>query len=234
MSDLRVALVAEGPTDSVVIEAGLRAVLDRPFTLTLIQPEATRPQMGTGWCGVFKWCREFDARKFESLEGDPTLEGFDLFIVHLDADVAEASYADGGTAVELAAAHLPRLPCPQPCPPPSAAADQIRKVILAWLGLSCAGQRTVLCVPSKAIEAWVAVAVLEPSHALLFGIECNLTVPVRLASLPKSSRICKTTREYRKHASTVTKNWSEISEKCTQAERFGREVAAAVASVSSQ
>jgi hypothetical protein len=36
MSELRVALVAEGPTDAVVVEAALKALLRRPFVLTLL------------------------------------------------------------------------------------------------------------------------------------------------------------------------------------------------------
>jgi len=47
MSDLlRIALVAEGPTDYEIIHAALRAILPRPFVMTLLQPEATRPEMG--------------------------------------------------------------------------------------------------------------------------------------------------------------------------------------------
>lgn len=104
MSDPRVALVAEGPTDFVIIKAGLRALLARPFILSPLQPEATRPQRGTGWCGVFKWCREVAARRVASLDADPTLPGFDLFVIHLDADVAGARYSHGGAAVESASA----------------------------------------------------------------------------------------------------------------------------------
>lgn len=52
MSDLRVALIAEGPTDVVVIEAALKALLPRSFVLAQLQPEPTRPKMGTGWGGV--------------------------------------------------------------------------------------------------------------------------------------------------------------------------------------
>lgn len=43
MSELRIALIAEGPTDAVIIEAALKAILGRPFILQTIQPEATRP-----------------------------------------------------------------------------------------------------------------------------------------------------------------------------------------------
>ena len=114
MSNLRVALIAEGPTDRVLVEAALRAILQRPFTVAQLQPEPTRPRFGAGWCGVFKWCREFAARSYASLEEDPTLPGFDLFVIHLDSDVAEMRYADGGAAVEDAAAGLPALPCSRP------------------------------------------------------------------------------------------------------------------------
>lgn len=75
------------PTDK------LAALLPRSFVLTLIQPEPTRPELGGGWCGVLKWCREFQRRGYGALEDDPTLL-FDVMILHLDADVADKSYAD--------------------------------------------------------------------------------------------------------------------------------------------
>ena len=227
MSELRVALVAEGPTDSVVIEAALRALLPRPFTLALLQPEPTRPQMGTGWCGVFKWCRELAARSPASLEADPTLPGFDLFVIHLDADVAEKRYPDCGAAVEAAALAFPALPCSQPCPPASTAADQVRQRLLAWLGIERIGPKTVLCVPSKAVEAWLAAGVLDASHVLLANVECDLNLEGRLAALAVAQRIRKTTREYRALASTVSRQWTAVRSRCTQADRFSLEVAAA-------
>jgi hypothetical protein len=230
MSELRVALIAEGPTDSVLIEAALKAILGRPFTLAPLQPEATRPQMGTGWCGVLKWCREFAARSHASLEADPALPGFDLFVVHVDADVAEKSYADGGAALIAAAQGLPSLPCAQPCPPPAGTADELRKRVLAWLGLVQVGPRTVLCVPSKAIEAWLAAGALEKTHPLLSGLECNLNLATQLAGLPKNQRINKGIKEYREHAGAVTREWARVTRTCTQAERFHSEVHAAVGS----
>ncbi|MHB1267957.1 MAG: hypothetical protein ACYCY2_10210 [Acidithiobacillus ferriphilus] len=110
MSDLRIALVAEGPTDLILIEAALKAILLRPFVLNQLQPEPTRPEMGGGWGGVFKWCQEFRRRGAVSIEEDPTLNHFDLVIVHLDADVADKTYADYGVTVEQAAHGLNRLP----------------------------------------------------------------------------------------------------------------------------
>jgi hypothetical protein len=81
MSELRIALVSEGSTDAVIIEAALKAVFCVPFVLTLIQPEPTRPKLGTGWGGVLRWCRDFALRGYASLEEDPTLPGFNLFVI---------------------------------------------------------------------------------------------------------------------------------------------------------
>jgi hypothetical protein len=229
MSELRVALVAEGPTDTVLIEAGLQAILPgRPFTLTTLQPEQTFSRMGTGWCGVFHWCRAFAARSHASLETDPTLPGMDLFVIHLDADVADKSYADGGEAVSTAAQGLLSLPCARPCPPPAAAADELRKRALSWLGLMQAGPRTVLCVPSKTIEAWLAAGVLDEGHAVLLGLECKPSLETQLAGLPRGQRIKKSRREYVAHARSVTRAWARVTRTCTQAERFHREVHAAL------
>ena len=175
MSDTRIALVAEGSTDQVIIEAALKAILPKPFILTLLQPEPTRPTMGSGWPGVFKWCRDFERRGHAMLEDDPTLGLFDLIIIHLDADVADKSYADCGAAVVEAAAALPGLPCFQPCPPASDTVNQLNSVLLAWLGIQQPGHKTAFCIPSKASEAWLAAALLPNGHGLLNGIECNLT-----------------------------------------------------------
>lgn len=103
--------------DALLIEAALKAVLRGPFILSTLQPSPTRPEFGGGWCGVFKWCREVAARGSANLETDTTLPGFDLFIVHVDADVADLSYGDGGDAVEKASLSMPLLPCTSPCPP---------------------------------------------------------------------------------------------------------------------
>src|SRR5450631_3796330 len=229
MSDLRVALIAEGPTDAIIIEAALKAILDRPFVLQTLQPEATRPTAGTGWCGVFKWCRAFAERGSAGLENDPTLPGFDLFVVHVDADVAEKSYADGGPEVEVAARTFSALPCVRPCPPPVAAADEVRMRLVEWLGLKKVGPRTVVCVPSKSIEAWLAAGVLDDQHPLLDGLECNLGLERQLAALPLTERLRKAQREYRQHGSAVTTAWDRIRQTCTQADRFHLEARAAAA-----
>lgn len=229
MSEIRVALVAEGPTDAIIIEAALKALLPRPFVLTQLQPEPTRPKLGTGWGGVLRWCVEFASRGHPTFEDDPTLPGFDLFVVHVDADVAEASYGDVSSEMADVAAKrgLPVLPNRVPCPPPTGAADEVRTCLHSWTGLQAPGPKTVLCVPSKAIDAWLVAATFDDGHALLTGLECNVNVEAQLAVLPKAQRIKKTTRDYRAHEKTVTDAWSIVRQRCTQAERFSTDVDAA-------
>lgn len=231
MSDLRVALVAEGPTDAIVIEAALKALLPRPFVLSTLQPEPTLPKLGGGWGGVLRWCREFAARGHARFEDDPRLPGYDLFVIHVDADVAEQQYADVSADIARLAGQRdwPTLPKLLPCPPPSGSADCMRSCLLAWSGINAPGPKTVLCVPSKAIEAWLAAAVFDSDHPLLRNIECEPDVAAQLKLLPIKQRIKKTPRDYRQREASVTTNWSLVRQRCTQADRFSSAVMAVLA-----
>ena len=226
MSDLRVALVAEGPTDTVVIEAALKALLPMPFVLTQLQLEPTRPKLGTGWGGVLRWCLEFAARGHARLEDDPTLSGFGLFILHIDADVAEFRYVDLGNEVDVLARQRdwPTLPCSSPCPPPKTSANAIRDRLCIWAGLAVPGPKTVLCVPSKTSEAWLVAALFDSGHILFNGLECNRNLEARLKALPSAERVRKTKREYLARSAKITAAWDTVRRQCTQAERFSREI----------
>ena len=226
MSDPRIALVAEGPTDQVIIEAALKAILPSPFVLTLLQPEATRPDLGGGWGGVLKWCRDFRARGHGSIEDDPTLEFYDWVVIHLDADVADKSYADCGPALEQEAQRMGwgALPCSLACPPPAATVNNLIAVLLSWLDTPVTGNKTILCIPSKSSEAWLAAAVFPGNHNLLQDIECAMNMENRLAQLPKSKRIKKSKREYLSHAATITASWVGVRRLCSQADVFHLEI----------
>jgi hypothetical protein len=222
MSDLAIGLVAEGDTDFIIIEAVLKACIHRPFVLTQLQPEATRPTMQGGWGGVYKWCRAAAARGFGSLENDPTLFHFDLLIIHVDADVADKSYSD----LSVDPVGVLPLPCTQKCPPPAATIESLRAVVLSWLGIRTLGARTVLCTPSKATEAWLAAAVASDIPRIVADLECSLTMEARLVNLPKGRRIRKTKRQYQNCAKDVQTQWSHVVELCSQARRFQDELSA--------
>lgn len=230
MSDLRVALVAEGPTDAIVIEAALKALLPGPFVLTQLQPEPKRPKLGTGWGGVLRWCLEFATRGHSRIEDDPTLLGFDLFVIHVDADVAECAYADVSPEIAETATQRswPSLPCSVACPPPTGSTEAVRDRLLVWAGMKMSGPKTVICVPSKTIDAWLVAAVLAQGHKLLDGLECNLNLEAQLGALPVAPRLKKTQRGYRAHEPEVTGAWAIVRQRCTEAERFSVDVLAAI------
>lgn len=228
MSDLRVALVAEGPTDAIIVGAALKALLPRPFVLTQLQPEPTRPRLGTGWGGVLRWCLDFAKRRHASFEDDPTLPGFDLFIVHLDADVAECSYRDISQEIADIAEQRgwPVLPNSVPCPPPTGSVDTVFRCVLSWTGLKAPGPATVLCIPSKSTDAWLVASIFNLGHPLQTGLECNFDITGQLGVLPKAQRIKKTASSYRAHENELTRKWAVVRQRCTQAERFSTDVAA--------
>ena len=63
---IRIAAAVEGPTDAIVIEAILAAIIpDREFELQTLQPEMSaafevqpNEDTGTGWAGVYRWARQ--------------------------------------------------------------------------------------------------------------------------------------------------------------------------------
>src|SRR6266849_5826899 len=185
---LRVALVAEGPTDRIAIEAAIGSVLGaKPFILKQLQPEEPLPfsQLRGGWGGVYHWCRQASARAGGALQDDPLFVTFDLLILHLDADVARNSYADAGIVDAVS-----DLPCVQPCPPPEDTTNQLRAVLLRWVGEVQLPPKTVLCTPSKNTEAWVLAALYPEDLVVISGnIECYATPQLQLQAKPMRGRM---------------------------------------------
>jgi len=235
MSDLRIALVAEGPTDRIVIEAALKAILNHPFILTLLQPETSDPfggvgPFGGGWGGVYRWCRQVVSMPCPVGE-NPDLMQFDLILIHIDADVAgmryeDANIRDGRTD----------LPCERPCPPAEDTVNELREVMARWLDFPAASAlpgKWLFCNPSKCVEAWVVAAHehAEPLfvRSMMSNLECNLSLERDLSNMPITSRRLirggkKQTLEYRKIAPQIQAEWVHIVQSCSQAARFDGEV----------
>jgi hypothetical protein len=224
MSDpLRVALVAEGPTDRIVIEAALRAMLpDRPFVLRQLQPEGSLAfgELGGGWTGVYRWCRQAAARGRGRLADDALLfENYHLLLLHVDADVAGKRYSDGSVTPQSGDE---ALPCERPCPPASATTNALRSVLLSWCGEAAVPARTVICMPSKSTEAWVVAALFPHDLAMKRGIECFPDPQSRLGQQPKSRRIRKRQADYQGIADRLEEAWPRLAAhgELSEAHRF--------------
>jgi len=224
---LRVALVAEGPTDRIVIEAAIaRMVSPCRIVLRQLQPEETLPfgRRGTGWGGVYHWCRDAVDRSGGSIRQDVLFENYDLLVLHLDADVANSWYSQAG--IDDSAKDLPFF---QPCPPASATTDRLRQVLLRWIDETSVPPRTVLCTPSKSAEAWVLAALFPADPAVRKGnLECWPDPEARLGQQPIRKRIRKSTRDYQNHATDLEKAWPALCGSLTEAARFRDEFQAAV------
>ena len=129
----RFAVVVEGPTDSIVLEAIVRSLLaGADFEFQTLQPEgsvAFGPH-GPGWAGVYPWSRQAAEEGGGSLSGSSGLSRWDLLIIHLDADVTGKTYA----GANIKSPPRNDLPCKKPCPPLHDTTNALRTVLLRWLG----------------------------------------------------------------------------------------------------
>ena len=213
MSDpLRIALVAEGPTDGVLIEAALRSMLqDYPFILKQIFPEGSVGfgDVGSGWVGVYRWCHQSATRGSGRLQDDALVfQNYDLLLLHLDADVAGGRY-DQGSIIPQASDGA--LPCEHGCPPPSDTTNALRAVLLSWCGEAAAPDQTVICMPSKSTEAWIIAALFPHDQAMAQGIECYPTPERRLGQQLKAQRIRKRKRDYEDRAKEFEEAWPTLT-----------------------
>jgi hypothetical protein len=235
---LRIALVAEGITDYVVIDAAVSAMLaEQSYDLKLLQPEESvafvgqgnAGLLGGGWKGVYRWCKQAVERGGGRISDDPLFLGYDILILHLDADVAAEDPASDkiNPIPELAG----MLPCEQPCPPASKTTDCLRGVMLNWIGETTIPPRTVLCTPSKNTEAWI-VAIFFPTDKEMkrLGWECHPSPQTRLSQQPKAHRFTKSHSNYLQRQESIKSAWATLSESLSEAKRFSSQFMANITS----
>ncbi len=232
MSDpLRVAVVCEGPTDKIVIEAAIAAVLeDQPFILRLLQPEESVGfgHIRGGWPGVYWWCSQARTRAGGSLRNDPLFLAYDLLILHLDAEVAGADYAEAGIVDPVN-----DLPCVHPCPPAESSTNALRNVMVRWLGEPAVPPKTVFCTPSIMTEAWVLCALYRQDAAVTSGsLECFPRPDNALQAKSAQGRLItggrKIVRMYQVRSAEITAEWNQVRIVCSEAERFSMEFSSAI------
>ena len=222
MSDpVRIGVVAEGPTDFIVILALAQEILgDREFVPVQIQPPESdfansQGPLGGGWPGVFSWCQIQGSGGADACID--ILANLNVLVIHVDADIAR----------ERDLAHLSLT---RPCPPASDTVDRVRDHLLDKLGLREPPPRLVFCIPAQATEAWV-FACLHPDEVDFHQpFECrpkpeSLLVakgPYRLAR-KKGSKVDKDVGRYRDAAGDISAGWDQACGRLAEAERFRRE-----------
>lgn len=236
MSSLRIGLVCEGPTDFVVIEAALRSILgtDRPFVLNALQPEgsAVFGNLGTGWGGVYRWCQQAAGNGGGRLGNFRLLfSTHDLLILHIDADVAGKKYQDGNLIPKPTDAPLP---CEMACPPAHATTSELRRVLLSWGNEQAVPYKTILCIPSKSIEAWVIAALFPDDRMLKSEPECYPDPESRLRQQKKTARFDKSRASYLDRQEKIERQWPVVAAEgrgLNEARRFEMDVLTALVKV---
>jgi hypothetical protein len=234
MSDLLIGMVVEGPTDALVLEAGLSAFLQASFTSVTMQPQTPPGKSGAGWSGVFWWCRQLVSQGYATLSESPTVQQLDLIIIQVDADVAGMTYE----SANIDDPPYDDLPCEYPCPPASKTVRALYNVVVSWMRPTQLGAKAVICIPSKCIEAWVAAALYGSNDPdLVENLECSFAVETYLQAKParerlirrQGDRLRKVTRKFRGAQQTISTRWKDVKNSCPQAAQFQHAVEAALA-----
>ena len=219
---LRIGLVVEGHTDSVVLRAAISSLLPtRELQFTVVQPDFSVAFGGTGegWSGVYHWCRQAASEGGGSVSGSIALLNHDAIVIQLDADVAEETYQRGHIYDETTI----DLPCVQPCPPANATTDALRIVALRWMNSAALPTKCVFCTPSKTMEAWVMKALFpQNTHVKSHNWECHSSPEGQLGQQPKPSRIAKSRRDYESRRQELIEGWPRVRS-LSEAERFSQE-----------
>ena len=206
---LRVGIVAEGPTDRLVIEAVIHSVNPTIQCVPLF-PDQTLSTLGAGWKGVRIWCSEF-GRQIESLMKGVTGSPLDLIVIHADCSMADKE------GIGL------------PCPPAAETGHALRlKILKDWLGYDLASPFVIMATPAQTTDTWV-VATLEPPRVNLADLECDKaaedwlgrSVWGEIKRLPtRSGRPRKSASVYEPFAGLVEIMIDRVCQRCSEAETF--------------
>jgi len=209
---MRVGIVAEGKSEWLVLEEILQRVFAE-VEVERLHPDYTGfSGLPTGWRGVKAWCLEYNS-SFGALMRGIKSRQLDLLIVHVDCSMAD------------------KLKAQRPCPPPAATADELRRALTKqWLATSELPSWLVLVTPSKTTDAWV-VATLDPDSKRLPNLECDFGIEDELVERGylrrREGRVKKPEDRYRPLAQRVGRQLERVRQRCSEADRFIRELRAA-------
>lgn len=239
---LRIAIVAEGATDMIVIEDIIANLCqDREVVFTTLQPECSQifeqcgGPLGTGWAGVCRWIHDIREQVADALLTDnPVWSMFSAVILHLDTDVIDQTYEKGrlnhlanrynDLPYKSASRCTNKVQCVEKCKRPSERTAALRRIICGWMG-NVKPNNLVFCTPIESTDTWVLAAFFPENSLVTNGrMECIKRLDRTLENQPLDKRIRKTTSDYQlKVADTLNTLWSQVRNLSQEAERFSRE-----------
>jgi hypothetical protein len=229
-----IGLIAEGPTDAVVLEPLIKRALGVgpqgiDVELVKVQPaDATSGGSGEGgWLQVKAWCLRNGAAPRRALYFEPLFEGFgprcNALLVQLDADllhlVPDIASKEG-------------VPTPKELTPESRA-ETIRAILTRWLwpegGERLDNDRTVRLAAVWSTETWL-VAALDPALATPEAVDPNpllLEHSPGLALREGSTKLKKSEKRWRRICARakVAEQTGSILQRCPSLRRAMTELA---------
>ena len=87
-----------------------------------------------------------------------------------------------------------------------------------------AHHETILCTPSKTMDAWMLTAIFADNDAFQKeDWECHSNPERQLNALPKEKRFSKKKRDYLERSEEISQAWPRVSATLTEAKRFEEE-----------
>jgi hypothetical protein len=202
---LRVGIVAEGPSDWLVLQEVMKSVHPDVEFVSLHPDQTLSQSLGQGWRGVRAWCVENGPRLELIMNGDSS-RPLHILVIHADCSMADKANAE------------------HPCPPASDTAVALAKVVESeWLGCKPRPEFVVIATPSQSSDAWV-VATLDPSYVNLANIECDKAVEEefvrRRLFRRRDGQVKKPGKVYAPIAARISQSIDHVCTHCPQAEAF--------------
>ena len=235
MSECRVGIIAEGPTDVSVIKGIVKTIFpNKVFVFNSISPtqeeiETQQKDEGFGWGGVYRVCR----RLRDKLELAEAISGsFDCVIIHIDADVAYKSYSDIGESNPL----KDDLPCVKLNDTVESVCTSLESVLLNWLDNDYS--KIVTCIPYICTETWVGCWVYRQQWSDIEECTDEQTIYELLYRLgmPKNEKdnrliekkakgLKKRTKGYKNAATRLSPElWNLVTNRYKQADLFDKKL----------
>ena len=229
---MNIGTVVEGPSDRLVLQAVLNRICPGEHRYFPLQPTETFGEMGTGWKGVRRWCRQtwqIPGSSLDKLLSGETGSPLDLLVIHIDAEIA----------VEHDLQEEDETPIPnvsQDCPPIQLTTNQLKRVVECWLQHDHLPLQVILAIPAQDTENWTFAA-LFPNDALCLreDYECitnernhpgyRLTLKKYGKLLQRSDgTIKKPKRNYEQITPRIAAEWDTVCHICSQARQFTQDV----------
>ncbi len=233
-----IGIVAEGPTDHLVLKAAIDRITGEENRYLSLQPE---PDMmgryGNGWKGVWRWCRETASINMFMQEIQPNINAI---VIQMDGDVIRKERephclcestvcVDKGKVFPLYCERVKDEQCPVELPCISHKNSITGRIdhgvsILAEAMGEVDMTHISIVIPCDSTDAWVVAAYDDIDDVESLADPWKNVIAKKKYYHGIRVRDKKNTIIYKCFSDRVADEWCTVTEKCSTAMRFEQEV----------